>query len=844
MAVDINRQLDRAKRFLERSRFEDAIEAYQSILGEYPGHLEALQSLADTYTHMGQSDRAVAYYATLFDRLFETREENKALAIYTRALKGVQQPPERMTRYALLLQKQSRTDEAMEQYALASELLLARGKEEAALECLERVAQLDPDDAGHQCAVGDLAERLGKNALAARALVRAGQLSETAGEGDTALDLLSRAYALAPGERSPAMLYAQALLRRGRAEEAARLMEPLSTGEGDAAFFTTLGDALMLSGSLDRAREFYGRLPADKPETAAKLFALAARYVDAGADAQAVEVLREAQAQMMRVRRENEFAAQLDSVIASHPASIPLALFWAAAYAEMNRESRYFDALARLFDLYLESGDVSGACDALEKIVEIDPYDSRNEQRVKKIENRADAAFLTQIRTRLSQVATHAPASSPPPTSASAPKPPASDSVQALEDLIVQAEIFIQYSLQAKAVERLEKIFESFPEDAEENERVRNLCQLAGWWPAGSGSEAAARAGRSAERAPAPADSGDTMRDLAKISAIGQSLLRMASPRAVLSAAINEMGSYLHATRCLAVIGAPGKPPQMASEFCAPGIEPAPGALLVRLLAHFDRAAPDTLGGLPLDAAAAPVLREIGLECALGVVLADRETQSQAGMVIVGFAEPHMWRPNETYFLQAVGDQMLLGVNHTRMRTLARTVGAADERTGLLARSSYQECLVNETQRAKTQGTALSLALVQIDHGRDLLRLQGEVQLENHLEQMARALEPVVRQSDLAVKYTSWAIAFILPDTALTGAQVIAEKLRKAGGQVAPPWDGSTLTLSASVAEAVTRPGYESEDIVTELINRAEAGLEEASHRGGDTLVALKILGN
>ncbi len=842
MAVDINKQLDRAKRFLERSRFEDAIEAYQSVLAESPGHLEALQSLADTFTHMGQTDRAATYYATLFDRLFEAREENKALAIYARALKGVQQPPERMTRYALLLQKQSRTDEAMEQFALASELLLARGKQEAALECLERVAQLDPDDAGRQCAVGDLAERLGKNAIAARALLRAGQLSETAGEGDAALDLLSRAQALAPGERSPAMLYAQALLRRGRAEEAARLMEPLSAGEADDAFFHTLGDALMLSGALDRAREVYARLPPDKAENAAKLFALAARYLDAGADAPAVEVLRAAQAQMMRARRENEFAAQLDSVVASHPASIPLAQFWAAAYAEMNRESRYFDALARLFDLYLESGDVSGACDALEKIVEIDPYDSRNDQRVKKLESRADAAFLTQIRTRLSQVATHSPPSSPP-ASAAAPAPPASDTAQALEDLLVQAEIFIQYSLQAKAIERLQKLFELFPDDAGENERVRNLCQLAGWWPAGSGSEAA-RSGRSAERAPAPADSGDTMRDLAKISTIGQSLLRMASPRAVLSAAINEMGSYLRATRCLAVIGAPGKPPQMASEFCAPGIDAAPGALLVRLLAQFERAAPDTLGGLPLDPAAAPVLREMGLECALGVVLSDRETQSQAGMVIVGFAEAHVWRPSETYFLQAVGDQMLLGVNHTRMRTLARTIGVADERTGLLARSSYQECLVNETQRAKTQGTALSLALVQIDHGRDLLRQQGEAQLDNHLEQMARALEPIVRQSDFAVKYTSWAIAFILPDTALTGAQVIAEKLRQAGGQVAPSWNASTLTLSASVAEAVTRPGFESEDIVTELINRAEAGLEEASHRGGDTLVALKILGN
>jgi diguanylate cyclase (GGDEF)-like protein len=275
----------------------------------------------------------------------------------------------------------------------------------------------------------------------------------------------------------------------------------------------------------------------------------------------------------------------------------------------------------------------------------------------------------------------------------------------------------------------------------------------------------------------------------------------------------------------------------MASEFCGPGVQPAGGAPLVRLLAQLERAVPDSLGGLSLEAAAAPVLRELGLETIFGVVLTDRETQTQAGMVVAGSAAPRAWRINETYFLQAVGDQMLLGVNHLRLRTLARTMGAADEKTGLLARSSYQDCLLNETHSAKSKGTALSLALVQIDHGTDLMRQQGEAQMERHLEQLARTFESIARHSDLAVKYTSWTIAFILPDTTVAGAQVLAEKLCKAGAQVQPPWTGNALTMSASVAEALVRPDYDGEDIVTELINRVATGLEEIAQRGGDTIV-------
>ena len=44
--------------------------------------------------------------------------------------------------------------------------------------------------------------------------------------------------------------------------------------------------------------------------------------------------------------------------------------------------------------------------------------------------------------------------------------------------------------------------------------------------------------------------------------------------------------------------------------------------------------------------------------------------------------------------------------------------------------------------------------------------------------------------------------------------------------------------LSAAIVEAVTRPEYDSEDIVTDLINRAEYSVEEARKRGGDLIVS------
>src|SRR5579872_6824340 len=279
MSVDVSKHLDRAKRHLEKNKLEDAAEAYESVLNEMPGHSEALQALGDLYTRLSQTDRAIKYYNMLFDRFFEMHEENKALAIYTRALKGIQQPPERMARYALLLQKQNRPDEAIEQYSFASELFLARGNEEAALDCLERVAQLDPDNSARQIAIAELAGHLGKNAVAARGFLRAGQLAEASGDADTGLGMLMRAHQLVPRERGPALICAQALMRRKDAAGALQLLEPFAKGELDPVFLQTLGEALISMGDLDRAREVLERLPGDQPETPNKIFELAGLYL-------------------------------------------------------------------------------------------------------------------------------------------------------------------------------------------------------------------------------------------------------------------------------------------------------------------------------------------------------------------------------------------------------------------------------------------------------------------------------------------------------------------------------------------------------------------------------------
>ncbi|MGH9593332.1 MAG: tetratricopeptide repeat protein, partial [Bryobacteraceae bacterium] len=166
--ADVEKLLDRAKRYLEKNKTQDAIDAYLAVLEASPAHPEAVQSLGDLYIHQGDGARAAVYYGMLFDRLTDPREEPKAAALYSRFLRGSEQTPERQFRYATILHHQNKTSEALENYTVAGEHFMARGREDDALRCLEQAAELDPDNGARQISLAQLAEKRGRASLAAR----------------------------------------------------------------------------------------------------------------------------------------------------------------------------------------------------------------------------------------------------------------------------------------------------------------------------------------------------------------------------------------------------------------------------------------------------------------------------------------------------------------------------------------------------------------------------------------------------------------------------------------------------------------------------------------------------
>ena len=117
--------------------------------------------------------------------------------------------------------------------------------------------------------------------------------------------------------------------------------------------------------------------------------------------------------------------------------------------------------------MYCGTGDFAKAAECLDRAGEVDPYDSGMPKRLEMLKGKIDDGKYKEIAPRF------APTSEP--AIAPAHEQEATLGAATLQDLMLQAEILVQYGMRNKAVERLQRIQELFPREEERNEDLQRL---------------------------------------------------------------------------------------------------------------------------------------------------------------------------------------------------------------------------------------------------------------------------------------------------------------------------------------------------------------------------------
>lgn len=828
----IEKHLEQAEKHLQKGRSEAALREYLQVLQEDPEHDLAGQAAADLYRALGYRREAASLWGRIFDRQAIHGQAVDAVATYRKLVKVATLTPERSLIVARLLENAS-PGEALEHYQGAASTFAAAERQRDALGAWEDVVRLAPS-VENVLQLGKLAVEVGDKPRAAAAFLQAGELrAQDPLHSSQAVELYQRAHELNKGNVAAAVAYGRALLGPDDAGDAATVIELLRPfSEGLAATLESqavYGRALLAAGRACEAEPFLWQLFEQDPGQLNYLLRILGHLLDSGQAAEAVNLARRLAKYQQRAGRLREATSILGTLAAQHPPSIDFLEYLVELFNDASRELEYCQTLLQLFQLHYAGGNFLKASECLDRAAEVDPYVPGLNQKLEMLRGKVDDRHVRAIARRLSGAQREEP---PVETVHDV----ATRESTVLEDLMLQAEIFLQYSLRSRATERLERVRKLFPEEEFKNEKLRGLCARAGM-PAKPAPATTVTAG-----APGPGDEAAVDR-IARVTEITRNISRQGSVKSILFTAINEAGRHWNASRCISVLCTPGKAPSLALEYCAPGVPASDAHTVVRLVGLLQPLLV-AFGPLVVGDSSMPVLaslKQFAAAMGIGAMLAIplMEGQEQAGLLLLAHNSPsRAWHATDTIVLKTIADQVVLALSNARLRRLVRNLAGTEEKSGLLKRSSYLDVLLSETARALQQGSSLTVVLLNFGAPSELMRHVGEPALDHMLQQIGQVVSARIRQNSLAVRYDPATVALILSDTNEREAWHTTDRLRTEVASLRFPAHTRVPIITAGIAEAVLQPGLEPADVVTELINRVEAALQLALGQGGNCIHA------
>ncbi|MGV3574381.1 MAG: sensor domain-containing diguanylate cyclase [Devosia sp.] len=164
-------------------------------------------------------------------------------------------------------------------------------------------------------------------------------------------------------------------------------------------------------------------------------------------------------------------------------------------------------------------------------------------------------------------------------------------------------------------------------------------------------------------------------------------------------------------------------------------------------------------------------------------------------------------------------------MSEMELRRLATTDGL----TGVSTRRAFKEDAEKYVALARRHRSQLSAITFDIDRFKAINDTYGHAAGDVVLKAMARAVEPILRQSDIFGRLGGEEFGVILPDADASAAMAVAEKLRHALLELRFPGSRPALLVSASFGVASFDPGADDYD---SLMLKADEALYEAKRTG------------
>ncbi|MHC4455705.1 MAG: diguanylate cyclase [Planctomycetota bacterium] len=165
----------------------------------------------------------------------------------------------------------------------------------------------------------------------------------------------------------------------------------------------------------------------------------------------------------------------------------------------------------------------------------------------------------------------------------------------------------------------------------------------------------------------------------------------------------------------------------------------------------------------------------------------------------------------------------------------ARRDSEIDPLTDVGTRRFLEQTLRTEYARAIRYNHTFCVAIIDIDHFKDINDSKGHPAGDKALKAVAKIIHESIRSTDIPARYGGDEFVLLLPETQLKEAMIMLERLREQVKNISIP-NVPPISISCGVAEWSGSPA----DTAEMLLKRADVALYEAKHKGRNRVASIQ----
>lgn len=192
--------------------------------------------------------------------------------------------------------------------------------------------------------------------------------------------------------------------------------------------------------------------------------------------------------------------------------------------------------------------------------------------------------------------------------------------------------------------------------------------------------------------------------------------------------------------------------------------------------------------------------------------------------------------------LEMIAPQMAMAIDRAEWHQKAtqfQLLSITDPLTGLLNRRYLEERLSEELERSKRHRFPMSFLMVDIDDFKQYNDNLGHQAGDLALEMTAQCLKTALRSADVASRYGGEEFSILLPQTSLSEARVIAERIRRRVERTQYPQGKEQPLGAVTVSIGISAFGPQT-DTPASVIYAADQALYVAKSRGKNRVIAFE----